>query len=357
MPDSESRYREPLLVERIASLCGFEWLAGRLPGPDVYPPYLFAGVFLFLDFGVVNVIKYWTGNEHILLKSPTVVAGPLGLVLAAVGLRYMANGYARAMATLKITERDVDAAPESLAGTFALRTKAVVYVLAVLGLYAHIFLNVGVGNILAFEGPAGLINQLVIWEVAYMPFVVEFGMVYFGIHVVVPRRLRRAGIGLFYYDPRNMGGFAPFGQLLKRSYYLFTGGLLLFFVLTYGPFVLAIGESAVEPGVTEALFFSAAWLVGVLSIGHSMLAIHRIMAGEKERRIRDLEAELREIIEDPYDITEATVTDQERLADVYRRLEEVRATRVYPATFTMWSQIAVSVLLPQALQMAVSATA
>jgi len=88
-----------------------------------------------------------------------------------------------------------------------------------------------------------------------------------------------------------------------------------------------------------------------------MLATHRIMAGEKDDRIRELEAELRETIENPYDITDSGVTNEARFADIERRLAEVRETKVYPATFTMWSQIAVSVLLPQALQLAVSATA
>jgi len=119
--------------------------------------------------------------------------------------------------------------------TVSLRTKLLVYVISVVALYTHVVFNVGIANVLAFEGPAGLVNQLLIWEVAYVPFVVEFALVYFSIHFLVPKGIADAGIGLFYYDPRNMGGFAAIGQLLKRSYYLYTGGLLLFFFLAYGP--------------------------------------------------------------------------------------------------------------------------
>jgi len=39
-----------------------------------------------------------------------------------------------------------------------------------------------------------------------------------------------------------------------------------------------------------------------------------------------------------------------------RQLSEVRATRTYPTTFTMWSQIGISVLLPQVLQLVVRST-
>jgi hypothetical protein len=37
------------------------------------------------------------------------------------------------------------------------------------------------------------------------------------------------------------------------------------------------------------------------------------------------------------------------------RLNLVTATREYPATFTMWSQLLVGVMVPKALQMALSA--
>jgi len=88
MSTNECRFREPLLTERIAALCGFDTLSDLLPARDVYPPYLFAGFFLVLDFGVVNMYKYLTGHEHILVTTPTVIAGPIGLILAAIGIRY-----------------------------------------------------------------------------------------------------------------------------------------------------------------------------------------------------------------------------------------------------------------------------
>lgn len=86
-----------------------------------------------------------------------------------------------------------------------------------------------------------------------------------------------------------------------------------------------------------------------------MLTMHRVMAGRKEQRISELEAEIEDIIQNPYDINNSEVTDEERLDDIYRRRQEIRDTRVYPATFTMWSQIVISVLLPQALNMAAQA--
>lgn len=344
-----------LLVERIAAVLGFDRLAASLPG-DIYPPYLYLTAFVLLDFGVVNSYIHLTGGaSHVLLDSPYVAVAPVGLLLAAVGIRYFDRRHADAIEALPLHDLgDGDAAEFSRLVPF--RTKFAVYAVAVVGMYANIVWNVGLGNIIAAEGGPSLVNWLFVWQVGYFPFVVEFALMYLGIHVLLPRRIATADVSMFFYDPRNMGGFAPVGQLLKRSYYVYTAGLLLYFVLTYGSVLFSFGGTVPsKPGVVTALFFSGAWVGGVLSIAYSMLTMHRVMAGEKEQRIRELETEIEEIIDNPYDINNSEVTDEQRLKDIDRRLQEIRDTRVYPATFTMWSQIGISVLLPQALNLTVQA--
>lgn len=232
--------------------------------------------------------------------------------------------------------------------------RAVVYGIAVVGTYVNLVMNVGLRDIAAAEGAATLVSWLIIWEVAYYPFVIEFALMYFGVHILLPRRIANADISMFFFDPRNMGGFAPVGQLLKYSYYFYTVGLLLYFILVYGSVLFSFGGTVPsKPGLLEALFFSAVWIVGVASIAYSMLRMNRVMSGKKEQRLRELEAEMEEVIENPYDINNSEITDEQQLNDINRRRQEIRDTRVYPATFTMWSQIAISVLLPQALNTAV----
>lgn len=184
---------------------------------------------------------------------------------------------------------------------------------------------------------------------------VEFVLLYFSIHVLLPRRIASTDIGLFFYDPRNMGGLAPIGQLFKRTYYLFTAGLLLYFVVVYGHIIFSevIQNPYPEPGLVTTAFFSFAWFVGLGLTTYSMYTIHRVMSSEKEQRIRRLEERMREAIDNPYDIESAKITDSEKLDDTRRRLKQVRATKEYPTTFTMWSQILISVLLPQAVNLAV----
>jgi hypothetical protein len=77
------------------------------------------------------------------------------------------------------------------------------------------------------------------------------------------------------------------------------------------------------------------------------------MKVERNQRIREFEAELTEVMNSPYDVREAEITDTEQYETIQNRLQHVRDTNTYPTTFTMWSQILVSVLLPQALNIVV----
>lgn len=336
---------EKNLVEYIATLFGFERLSRALPGGNIYPPYLFVGAFSLLDLAVLQVYVHFTGGTHVLIETPNTAAGYGAVLVGVYGVRYMSSGYEDALATIRAQERADPTDIDRFQRIFRWRTKIVIYLSAIAVLYANTIVNVGVPNRVT------AINFLFTWEVVFLPVIVEFALTYYGIHFLLPRRIKQTEFNLFFYDPRNMGGFAAIGQLLKRSYYVYTAGLLLFFFLVYGPVLLSV--SGYVPGLFEFIFFSTAWFVGLLSIGYSMYTMHQFMSTEKEQRIRELEDELHQAIDNPYDITNSHVTEPDRLDETRRRLKQVRDTRVYPATFTMWSQIIISVLLPQLLQITV----
>lgn len=354
--DRATQYRDDLLVEKVAALFGFKKLADWFPRWSPYPPYLFFGFWILFDIAVLNVYKHVTGGTHALLIDPFWLTIPVGLGLATVGVKYMADGYADAITQLRIHDRINSEEAEKFKETVSLNHKLGAYGIALVLFYTNLFVNFGLSTVLEISGlgPVIVANFFLI-PFVWLPLMVEFVLLYFSIHVLLPRRIASADIGLFFYDPRNMGGFAPIGQLLKRTYYLFTAGLLLYFLLTYGSTITSkvIQSPYPEPGLIEAAFFSLAWLVGILSMAYSMYTIHRVMSNEKEERIRRLEDKLRDAIDDPYDIESSEITDPDKLEDSRRRLEQVRATKEYPTTFTMWSQILISVLLPQAMNMAV----
>lgn len=353
MADTERLTQEPLLTEWLAARFGFDYLADRLPG-EIAAQYLYLLTFLIIDVGLVNTyIHFYTDKGHVFVDQPYVIVAPLGLMLAAFGIRYFVNAYDDILTSLPVTTDGT--AADHFDQLVSLRTKLILYAFSALAMYLLVFVNVGINNIIAAEGTASLINYLVVWQVGYLPFILEFGVLYFALHVLLPRRIMKADVSMFFYATRNMGGFAPLGQLLKYSYYLFTVGLLLYFVLVYGPVLFSFDEVIpATPGVIEAVLFSVAWVLGVFSIVYSMVTIHRVMASEKDQRIDELEAEMEEVIENPYDINNSSV-DMETLEDIRQRRQEIRDTRVYPASFTMWSQIFISILLPQAMNLAIQA--
>lgn len=357
--DEDEDEESSLLIEEVAKRFGFERVSSALPGPDVYPPYLFVGFFLLvLDHGVIQTYIHLTGGTHVLVGNPIIFSGVIAAFLGIYGIRYMSSKYEQAIEDSQLSDRIPDDKQNAFDAPISYRTKVVVLAVSVIVLYANIVFAIGIPTLLEMRDgalPLHLINWLFVFEFVYLPLVVEFGLIYFSIHFLLPHRIRQVDPPLFFYDPRNMGGFAPIGQLLKRSYYVYTAGLVGFFLLVYGG-VLFSPNSENVTGLFEFVFFSGAWLAGLVSIGHSMYVMHQVMAERKQRRIRELESEMRDIIDKPYDINESEVTDDERLDDITRRLEHVRGTRVYPATFTMWSQIAISVLLPQALQAVVQTT-
>lgn len=355
--DPSETYRETLLIEAVADRLRVEQLAGRL-GYDIYGPYVLVAVAFLAEYVVFDGYNHFIADESSLVDDPFSVMIGVGIVIAVLGVRYMADEYADAVATLRVKERpDVDA-HTAFEQMFSRRVKLGIYVVGIGLYYLNLFFVVTLAQEFAIEGlVVGVGQEFVLFPLVYLPLMIDFVLVFVAIHFLLPRRIVNADLSLFFYDPRNMGGFAPVGELLKRSYYVYTAGLLTYFALIYGPTILgALADSPYEPGgIALAAFFTAAWLAGFLSIVHSMYRIHQLMSDEKERRIRRLEDRLRKAVDNPYDIENAEVVDGETFRDCRDRLEHVRNTREYPTTFTMWTQIALSAVVPQALNMAVQA--
>jgi hypothetical protein len=336
------------LVEYIAGVFGFDKLSRSLPGKNINPSYLFIGFFSFLDLAILQVYVHFTGGTHIFLRAPNVAIGYVTVILGVFGIKYMSESLDEAISAIRVHRRIENYESDEFQWIISWRTKVIVYIIGVIILYAHAIFNVGIPNRVT------AINFLFTWQFVLLPIIVEFTITYLSIHIRLPRQIKSTDMNMFFYDPRNMGGFATVGTLLKRSYYLYTVALLMFFVYAYGRVLLSLG--GYEPGLFDLAFFSIAWFIGLLSIAHSMYTIHQFMSKEKEDRIREIEEELHEALENPYDINNSSVDDHEKFEDAQRRLEQVRSTRVYPATFTMWSQIVISVCLPQLLQLTVQAT-
>jgi uncharacterized membrane protein YciS (DUF1049 family) len=355
---TDSDYSEKLLIERIAEILGFAWLADRLPW-NVYPPYLLVAVTLIIEYGVIDGYNFFVAGKVSVVSDPISIVTALGLILAVVGIRWMRDTYAEAMTQLHVSQHKSTGSaghPITFEYIIAFRLKIAAYGVGLLLLFGNHFLLLGIPTLLEIQGVVStILYNFTLQPLVYVPLIVEFGLLYVGIHFFLPRRMLKADLDLFFYDPRNMGGFAKVGELLKRSYYLYTAGLVLYVVLIYGVIFLNeyITSPYPEPSTALAVMFTALWLVGIVSIGYSMYRVHTLMSDKKAREIDKIENQIRGMLDDPYDIHNSNLAGDENLKEIQHRLEQVRATREYPSTFTMWTQIGISVLLPQALQLVV----
>lgn len=355
------RYRETLLIESVAETLQIEPLCHWLFDREVYGPYVLVGLAVVLEYVIFDAYNYFiTGKSSFAFAGdPFSLMIGVGMIIAVIGVRYMIDGYADAIGRLRIEERDIkDTHRNMFERTFPRNSKLVFYFIGFILYYLNLVFILGLSTEFAIEGIAvGVGQEFILFPLVYLPLIIDFLITFLAIHFLLPRRIDKADLRLFFYDPRNMGGFGPVGELFKRSYYAYTAGLLAYFLLIYGAVLLStvIESPYPEPGASVAIFFTIAWLIGFSSIAHSMYRVHTIMKSEKDQRIRRLEERIHAAIDNPFDIENAEVIDQETLEDCQRRLEQVRNTKEYPTTFTMWSQIIISVLLPQALNMAVQA--
>lgn len=352
---SETTQRDTLLIEWFANQLGFNALAARTSVGESNPAYLYVVTFVLAnvvfgaayDFLQTGTIRY--------IEQPFIIVLRVGVILGVVGIIIMANDHAKVERRLRRRDQVTDRFTE-YRSTVPLRGKLAVYAVIVAAFFAYELFVLGVNTILQTQGPVlGILNNLIILPLCYIPVGVELVLVYTSVHILLPRRLANSDLSLFFIDTRNMGGFQPVGNLLKKSYYIYTGGLVLYLVFFYGPVVIAGGPTGgpVQTGPVIALLFTMLWLLGVVTLSYSMYRTHRIMAAEKAERLDEIEEELNQAISDPHEISQAEITDPDKLESIQFRLEQVRGTSEYPTTFTMWTQIGISVVLPQVLQLSI----
>ena len=226
--------------------------------------------------------------------------------------------------------------------------------MAVGGYYVYLVMSGRIPNIIKYEGLAGLFVWLVIIPFGYAPILIETASIYISLNFSLPRRFDRESVEINYFDPYNLGGLRPIGELLKHTFYLFMFGVVLITILLYAPFVFP--ERLYTPYQPPERFITVAvlglWGLGVFSMGYSLYTVHKYMRSRRREELRSLESRLHEIVSDPYDLRQAFDYNediQEFEREKYR-IEQVRDTKEFPATTAMWLQIIISGVIPLAIQ-------
>lgn len=346
-----------LLIHPFVDRLGFDALSTILP-VNVPSVYLYAATFVFLDFGLINTYFHvFTGRPHGFIQNPFSLVVPVAVLIAAGGVRYMTVNYQRALDQMSLWERSDRAEQTKYTGfTISLRTRATFYIL-ILGIYyVYIFGIIGLPSYIKTFGvisTAGFAG--VIYPLGYVPIAVDFIMQFASIQFVLPRQMAKIRPTPAFLDPRNLGGFYPIGELLKRTYYIYTAGLLLYLCYIYGPTVTGLGTAGVSRvGTPEAGFFTLLWVFGLVAVGSSMFTVHRLMASEKRSHLGQLEQQLHDIIDNPYDISSAELHDNPEVEQIQRRINQVKTMREYPTTVNTSWQLLASILAPEMMNLLLS---
>jgi hypothetical protein len=352
---SETAGETPL--GRLVRAGGFGALARRLPrGPDPLVGYAVAVV--TFELVVLQGLRFVQGYGFFFLESPLWLLRPVVLVGAAIATRRLHDRYDLALTEMALPRRAEN--PEQFE---RLVPSTLGWGLTIAGTgftLANAIFIIGLPQLYRAGGIADIGQFLLVIPFGYVPVMAMFLATYVSIEVLVPRRVARSDVGLYYHDPENLGGMRPLGEVVKLAYYFLLVGLVAYAVALYGPYILGgIFEWSAQtpPGQVTNVLFTAVWGLSVGAMMYGLHTLHRFMRRQKREKLQELDSLAREHAEKPWTIEEFDVPEEsrDRYDDVRARMELVSATREYPATFTMWAQFAVGVIVPKAVQFGLAA--
>lgn len=338
-------------LDRYAETLGFGWLSGKLPG-DVPPSYLYAIILILLIDPLLSLWSYVGGYRVVYLDNPYFVLQPLALVTAVYASRSLMASYDAVMDEMDIERRASDDEREDILDIVPGWLPWSLFVLGV-SIEYMVVASIGLSKIYQTGGPAGLIAWLLVNPLVWVPIAIQFFSVYISIEFLAPWRLVNSGVGIHFMDPEGLGGLRPIGELIKQAYYYMMAGLVAYALILYHPLVEISG-----PGPTSFtnVTFTTIWLVSIGTVAFAVFTLHRFMHREKREELDNLRQQVRDYVENPYDVADYTVPDdrEEEVAELRRRMELVSSTSEYPATFSIWSQLLLAVVIPKAVQLLLS---
>ncbi|MFB6194919.1 MAG: hypothetical protein ABEI80_02020 [Haloplanus sp.] len=346
------------LFDRFLERIGIDRLVTANSSSRDWSPLVgYALLVAFVEVVALQAYNLWVGRGVVFAANPLWLVRPLLLVGAAVATQLLHERYDRAVARSNLRARAAD--PERFEGLVPDWLLGGIIAVGVAFTVLNAVVILTIPQIYAAGGPARVVRFLVVTPVGYVPVFGSFLATYISVEMLLPRTLSKSDVGLDFLDPERLGGMRPIGELVKFAYYLLMVGLVGQAVATYGPYLLegVFAYEALEPpGAAINAAFTAVWAAAVLTMAYGIYTLHHYMVREKQEALHRLDTRAREHIDDPWDITRVDVSDPPGEYEAYRsRVEHVTSTREYPATFTMWSQLAVGVMIPKAIQFVLAA--
>lgn len=343
-------------VDRLVGNAGLDAVTERLPFIDD-PLVLYAVTVVVFEVGVLQLLRAFMGYGLSFTNNPLWLLRPPILIGAAVLTGQLHERYDQALAEMTVRDRTDE--PELFERLVPPRLAWLFVALGLGFTIPNAIFVIGLPQLYAAGGIFDVLQFLVVVPFGYVPIFAMFLSTYVAIEVVTPRRIAASDLGLYYLDPEGLGGMRPIGELVKLAYYYLLIGLVVFLTALYGPYILGgvFSYSApTPPGTVANLGFTVVWVAAVMTMVYGLFTLHQFMRRQKREKIQELDELAREHVENPWEVDSYEVSDERREAyeDVRSRIDLVSSTKEYPATFTMWAQLVVGVMIPRAVQFVLS---
>lgn len=329
-------------LDSFASRIGFGRVAQWLPG-SIPPSYVYAVVAVVVPNILTAAYNLSTGVPLVYSENPYYLLQPLLLVGAVWAARMLHHDYDHVIVEMGLSSRAsnseqfTDPTPSWVPWSLFAVAVAILFIFP--------------GNMSEWTLTTYIANFFIL-PFVYTPIVVQFFTVYVTIEFIAPWRLARSDVGIHFFDPEGVGGLRPLGELVKKAYYFVVIGLIGYAFITYAPFI----ESGWTVSRGANLLFTSIWLVTIGTVAFAVFQLHRFMHHEKRATIHRLEQQICEHVTHPWDVEarEVPPDKEQTVADLEERIKQVSQTSEYPATFSIWSQLLISIALPKIVQYTIS---
>jgi len=340
-------------LDQVASLVGFRRLADRLPF-DISPSMTAVLTGVVIDVFVLQPYQYLVGKTPTIVENPFWILTPLTILTVVYLTRSLHRRYEQALKDMRIEERTANYSQFQTLVPDRFRWACFLVFIGIIFVNLLFFITIPV--VLKDGGIPALFGNVVLVPFVYVPVATDAIATYLGIQLVLPRRVENSDIELDFLDPERLGGLRPVGELIKHSYYYTAGAIIGFAVFIYAPTLFDSLSQPIPPTAITNLLFTAAWLIAAGVLGHSLYIFHRFMHTQKREKLLELDQQFREVVDGPWDITNHQIPagKQERAAEIQEHMNRITSTKEYPATFAMWSQLLIGLILPKAVQIALS---
>lgn len=345
------------LIARLVGRVGFDSNTATREPTTWGPLTWFTVAVITVELVGLQGYRLLNGQVLTFVQNPLWLLRPLVLLGAALGTESLYRRYDRALTRCNIEARA--GTPEQFDGLVPDR---LVWFLIGVGsgftlLNAVVILTIP--QLYAAGGATRVFRFLVVTPFGYVPVLASFLATYVAVEVLLPRRIANADVTLDYLDPEQLGGMRPVGELVKLAYYYLMVGLVAYAIATYGPHILsgALGYSALDaPGLAVNAAFTAVWILSVGLMAYGIYVLHQHMARQKRHLLYELDKRAKDEVEAPWDIQSFDALNPPAEYRRYRKqVQFVTETKEYPATFTMWTQLVVGVMIPKAIQLLLAA--